>query len=175
MNTPAYYNVPPYGDVMELIDAIGDRDADVERPSDWTKRFNALKYVIRAPRKGGVEDLRKAIDYLQRLVDGLEGREGPDADARGLEELERVLEEFEAGLDGGVGMPELMHGPEQLEDDINVDGWELIADDANLSVCDYMCTPEERGRCGKSGTELVCSRLMATDLVRRCKKLAGVE
>ena len=40
-------------------------------------RGNAIKYLLRAGRKGGpgktVEDLRKAVWYIQREISGLEG------------------------------------------------------------------------------------------------------
>ena len=32
-------------------------------------QFNVLKYVLRAPYKGGEEDYRKAEDYLKRAID----------------------------------------------------------------------------------------------------------
>lgn len=69
---PTHYSVPGHA-TMGFLDAVIDRDSDVETPSQGNKRWNAMKYIIRAPRKGGVKDLRKAIDYLQRLVDELEG------------------------------------------------------------------------------------------------------
>ena len=31
-------------------------------------RANAIKYLARAPHKGGVDDYRKAIHYLEKLV-----------------------------------------------------------------------------------------------------------
>lgn len=31
-------------------------------------RGNALKYLIRYEQKGGVDDLRKALDYIERLA-----------------------------------------------------------------------------------------------------------
>lgn len=68
----AYYDVPGFGDLMPILDAIGNRDAGVERPSQWAKRFSALSYVVRAPWKGGAEDVRKAIDYLERLAEEME-------------------------------------------------------------------------------------------------------
>lgn len=68
---PTHYSVPGHA-AMGFLDAVIDRDSDVETPSQGNKRWNAMKYIIRAPRKGGVKDLRKAIDYLQRLVDELE-------------------------------------------------------------------------------------------------------
>ena len=38
-------------------------------------RGNAIKYLARAPHKGGVEDYRKAIHYLEKLAHVLSERE----------------------------------------------------------------------------------------------------
>ena len=64
---PAHYNVPGHA-VMGFIDAVIDRDMDKETPSMAWKRANAIKYIVRAPRKGGSSDIKKAIDYLERLL-----------------------------------------------------------------------------------------------------------
>lgn len=66
-NLPAHYNVPGHA-TMGFIEAVIDRDSCVETPSMAWKRANALKYIIRAPRKGGSADIKKAIDYLERLL-----------------------------------------------------------------------------------------------------------
>lgn len=66
-NLPPHYNVPGHA-TMGFLDAVIDRDSDVETPSMGTKRWNAMKYIIRAPRKGGSADIKKAIDYLERLL-----------------------------------------------------------------------------------------------------------
>jgi len=59
INHPAHYNA---GEI-EVIDAI----------EDWRLDFhcgNAVKYIARAPHKGTyIEDLRKAVWYLQRRID----------------------------------------------------------------------------------------------------------
>ena len=67
-----YYSVPGYGEALGIMDAVIDRDADVERPSVNTKRWNVMKYVIRAPRKNGLADYRKALDYLRQIVEEAE-------------------------------------------------------------------------------------------------------
>ena len=64
---PKHYNVPGHA-VMGFIDAVIDRDMDKETPSMAWKRANAIKYIVRAPRKGGSSDIKKAIDYLERLL-----------------------------------------------------------------------------------------------------------
>lgn len=63
-----YYSVPGYGEAIGFFDAVVDRDADVEAPSMANKRWQAMKYVVRAPRKNGAADIKKAIDYLERLL-----------------------------------------------------------------------------------------------------------
>lgn len=67
-SVPAHYAVPGH-DAMAFVGAVIDRDAGLETPSQAWCRANALKYLIRAPRKGGVEDYRKAVDYIERLID----------------------------------------------------------------------------------------------------------
>ena len=67
-----YYNVPGYGEALGIMNAIVDRDGEVERPSVNTARWNVLKYVIRAPRKNKMADYKKALDYLRQIVDGAE-------------------------------------------------------------------------------------------------------
>lgn len=58
---------------------IGDRDSmqtileitkrNCEGTTDSIYLFNVLKYLIRYPLKNKIDDLRKAQDYLQRLID----------------------------------------------------------------------------------------------------------
>ena len=43
----------------------------IEVLSAWRMDYlagNVIKYVVRYPHKGGVEDLRKAREYLDRLI-----------------------------------------------------------------------------------------------------------
>lgn len=68
-----YYSVPGYGEAIGFFDAVVDRDSDVETPSMGTKRWNAMKYVVRAPRKNGAADIEKAIDFLNRLLADMRG------------------------------------------------------------------------------------------------------
>jgi Protein of unknwon function (DUF3310). len=52
------------------IDVI--KFAELHFPREQVKgfhRINILKYVTRYDRKGGVEDLRKAEEYLRRLIE----------------------------------------------------------------------------------------------------------
>lgn len=63
VNHPPHYNAGR----IECIDAI--REALGEEGFAAYCKGNALKYVWREKYKAGKEDLRKAIWYLQRLVD----------------------------------------------------------------------------------------------------------
>lgn len=56
-------------DGLEVIDVI---DAFVESPVS-AYHANVIKYVLRWRNKGGVEDLRKARWYLNRMIATLEG------------------------------------------------------------------------------------------------------
>lgn len=65
---------------------IGDRDSmqtileitkrNCEETTDSIYLFNVLKYLIRYPFKNKIDDLRKAQDYLQRLIDYYVEEEG---------------------------------------------------------------------------------------------------
>ena len=64
VNSPAHYT---QGDI-ECIDAI----AQVVKDLDGMEAMctgNAIKYLWRWKHKNGVEDLRKAVWYLQRMID----------------------------------------------------------------------------------------------------------
>ncbi len=65
---------------------IGDRDSmqtileitkrNCEGTTDSIYLFNVLKYLIRYPFKNKIDDLRKAQDYLQRLIEYYVEEEG---------------------------------------------------------------------------------------------------
>lgn len=64
VNHPAHYN----GGSVECIDAIR---AALEKQTTPYAAFltgQVIKYLWRWPQKGGVEDLRKAAWYLDRLI-----------------------------------------------------------------------------------------------------------
>lgn len=61
--TPAHYVLEDGSDSMDLIAKILGRDQ-----FKGFLRGNALKYLIRYELKGGIEDLRKAMDYIERLA-----------------------------------------------------------------------------------------------------------
>lgn len=62
--TPAHYVLEDGSDSMDLIAKILGREQ-----FKGFLRGNALKCLIRYELKGGVEDLRKALDYIERLVE----------------------------------------------------------------------------------------------------------
>lgn len=67
VNSPAHYT---QGDI-ECIDAI----AEVVKDLDGMEAMctgNAIKYLWRWKHKNGVEDLKKAQWYLQRMIDNFE-------------------------------------------------------------------------------------------------------
>lgn len=61
-------------DSMQTILEITKRNCD--ETTDSIYLFNVLKYLIRYPFKNKVDDLRKAQDYLQRLIDYYVEEEG---------------------------------------------------------------------------------------------------
>lgn len=62
--TPAHYVLEDGSDSMDVVAKILGREQ-----FKGFLRGNALKYLIRYELKGGVEDLRKALDYIERLVE----------------------------------------------------------------------------------------------------------
>jgi hypothetical protein len=65
INHPDHYQ----GDGIEAIDVIEAFDLDFSLG-------NVIKYALRASRKGGVEDLKKARWYLDRVIQRAEGSAG---------------------------------------------------------------------------------------------------
>lgn len=63
-NTPAHYVLEDGSDSMDVVAKILGREQ-----FKGFLRGNALKYLIRFEQKGGVEDLKKALDYIERLVE----------------------------------------------------------------------------------------------------------
>lgn len=74
---PDLVNHPPHyahGSV-ECIDAMESAAAGADLgPFDGYLWLNAFKYVFRWPNKGGVEDLKKAKWYINRLIARLESK-----------------------------------------------------------------------------------------------------
>ena len=62
--TPSHYVLEDGSDSMDVVAKILGREQ-----FKGFLRGNALKYLIRYEQKGGVDDLYKAMDYIERLVD----------------------------------------------------------------------------------------------------------
>ena len=67
VNHPAHYQLRGFPDGFETIDVIAAVTADLTG-MEAVCTANALKYIIRWKHKNGVEDLRKARWYLDRLI-----------------------------------------------------------------------------------------------------------
>ncbi|ATF27197.1 hypothetical protein CNY62_02525 [Brochothrix thermosphacta] len=71
VNSPSHYNQTK----IEAIDIIEDVTAGYQSNVKY-HIGNAIKYLIRAPFKNNtVEDLKKAVWYIQRAIEKLEGEE----------------------------------------------------------------------------------------------------
>lgn len=64
VNHPAHYNV----NGMEAINVIEAFTADLSG-IDAVDTANVIKYILRWPRKNGLEDLKKARWYLSHLIE----------------------------------------------------------------------------------------------------------
>lgn len=62
-NTPSHYVLSDGSDSMDMI-------AKILGPEEFKGflRGNSIKYLIRYKQKGGIEDLKKAKDYISRLI-----------------------------------------------------------------------------------------------------------
>lgn len=69
VNHPAHYNVGK----IECIDAMEAATADLSG-AEAICTSNAIKYLWRWKHKGGVNDLKKAVWYINRLIQKLEGK-----------------------------------------------------------------------------------------------------
>ena len=65
-NLPAHYNISGI-DTMDLILTICEHNNTDIREGFYLA--NTLKYLIRYKNKNGIEDLNKAKDYLNRLIE----------------------------------------------------------------------------------------------------------
>ena len=68
VNHPSHYT---FGKI-ELMDYIEDKLSDVECEGYFVG--NIIKYVSRFRKKNGIEDLKKAQWYLNRLISNMEGK-----------------------------------------------------------------------------------------------------
>ena len=72
IHLPDRYTWHDCGETLELIEKF------VKNQTDSYLAFcegNVIKYLVRYPKKNGVEDLKKAREYLARMIDYLEGKE----------------------------------------------------------------------------------------------------
>lgn len=66
---PTHYKMNIKGADIQVIDII----TEVTKDMKGTKAFNVgnvLKYVLRAEHKNGIEDYKKAMQYLQWIIEG---------------------------------------------------------------------------------------------------------
>ena len=76
VHSPSHYNIPGTG--VEVIDVI----QGILSPEEFKGYCygNVIKYILRAPNKGGAEDFKKAQVYLDWLLTELSDEEGEEAD-----------------------------------------------------------------------------------------------
>lgn len=86
---------------------------------------NVVKYVLRAPRKGGVEDLDKALQFLEWE----EKTPFPLLDLSSYRALARPLEELSEHLKSGPGFVERLQGSFLLALDAYLDGSDVYFSD----------------------------------------------
>lgn len=69
-NVPSHYSIShdnaPNG-LLAILEELSDSE-NVPTPFASIALFNARKYLLRAPRKNGLEDLNKCRDYLERCI-----------------------------------------------------------------------------------------------------------
>lgn len=69
-NVPPHYSIShdnaPNG-LLAILEELSDSE-NVPTPFASIALFNARKYLLRAPRKNGLEDLVKCRDYLERCI-----------------------------------------------------------------------------------------------------------
>lgn len=83
VNNPSHYAISGTG--VEVIDVI----QGILSPQEFQGYCygNVIKYILRAPKKGGAEDLEKARVYLDWLILDLEDSDGESEDyKRGFED-----------------------------------------------------------------------------------------
>ena len=67
INNPNHYQLNIKGNNIEVIDIIDEVVKDY-KSQDAFKIANIIKYVLRASKKNGKEDLKKARKYIDMLV-----------------------------------------------------------------------------------------------------------
>ena len=67
VNKPNHYQLNIKGNNIQVIDIIDEVVKDY-KPQEAFKIANVIKYVLRASKKNGKEDLKKARKYIDMLV-----------------------------------------------------------------------------------------------------------
>lgn len=67
VNKPNHYQLNIKGNNIQVIDIIDEVVKDY-KPQEAFKIANIIKYVLRANKKNGIEDLKKARKYIDMLV-----------------------------------------------------------------------------------------------------------
>lgn len=71
VNHPPHYQSKTGLEVFDVIRAFTeDLQGEIA-----VEQANVIKYILRWPKKNGVEDLKKARWYLDRLIENMEGEE----------------------------------------------------------------------------------------------------
>lgn len=78
LNNPSHYKINGK-DSMSIIFEFVKENAETMEEAIYL--FNVLKYLVRYARKDGISDLKKAKDYLNRLIGEIERREEKWKDA----------------------------------------------------------------------------------------------
>lgn len=80
VNSPEHYALGSF-QAIDVIEAVA---RTLDDPAEAVLTGNALKYLMRWPRKGGLRDLKKARWYVDRLIAAVELRDDyPAAGANG--------------------------------------------------------------------------------------------
>lgn len=69
LNSPEHYKINGQDSMKLILDIVKENSTSVE---ETVYLFNTLKYLVRYKRKNGKEDLLKAKDYLNRLIEEVE-------------------------------------------------------------------------------------------------------
>lgn len=67
VNRPNHYQLNIRGNNIQVIDIIDEVVKDY-KPQEAFKIANVIKYILRASKKNGIEDLKKARKYIDMLV-----------------------------------------------------------------------------------------------------------
>ena len=115
-----------YSGSIEAIDAIAAATAGLTGVEAFDTG-NALKYLWRWKRKNGVEDLNKAVWYIQHLIKHLEGTKAEVEAETKIEAIETQpsLEKYlTAKLDGDKSITDqfYMNSADQLMRNLGADG-----------------------------------------------------